>query len=391
MSSFAARCGILLPCRWFDAKSSALCCQTFTMRWKVGGQNHLRVAASSMAALAALARGSKSLLNFKTGCAALAATLRSKTPGSWSLAQGEVRSCASEASHRAQVHLHPRLKIWKSLKYESAFCLSLLGTAASAIWIPGTSWHGVLNVYERRTNLRLTFKEGVAAFTDEASEDMPLGRWMNWVGLRPHKLAVWHLYLETAWWIETTDVYEWEQLTTMWFYSMAALLRRGPQKVLGTAWYVLICLVYHCFYSCCCSNLEVLWLVVLAFFFTKVWTGLQCREFEQKWPPFTGVEMGWRSLYVFSVFPRPSNPCWSRVELSTIASHLKFICRKSTWNKAWGSKKNKASKNNIHFSCAGAVFWPFYAIFKSCGVWISWSFSPLPWSPGPLVLRSLNP
>ena len=128
----------------------------------------------------------------------------------------------------------------------------------------------------------------------------------------------------------------------LWFYSMAALLRRGPQKVLGTAWYVLICLVYHCFYCCCCccSNLEVLWLVVLAFFFTKVWTGLQRREFEQKWPPFTGVEMGWRSLYAFSVFPRPSSPCWSRVQLSTIASHLKFICRKSTWNKAWGSKKN---------------------------------------------------
>ena len=58
---------------------------------------------------------------------------------------------------------------------------------------------------------------------------------------------------------------------------------------------------------------------------------------------------------------------------------------------AWGSKKIfKGSTKNIIFSCAGAVFWPFYAIFKSCGLWISRSSSPLPWSPGPLVLWSLG-
>ena len=28
----------------------------------------------------------------------------------------------------------------------------------------------------------------------------------------------------------------------------------------------------------------------------------------------------------------------------------------------------KGSKKNIHFSGAGAVFWPFYASFKSCGL-----------------------
>ena len=46
---------------------------------------------------------------------------------------------------------------------------------------------------------------------------------------------------------------------------------------------------------------------------------------------------------------------------------------------AWGSKKRifkfkanilgiKKTKKHIHFPCAGAVFWPFYAIFKSCGL-----------------------
>jgi glutamine amidotransferase PdxT len=30
-------------------------------------------------------------------------------------------------------------------------------------------------------------------------------------------------------------------------------------------------------------------------------------------------------------------------------------------------KTFKGSRKNIHFCCAGAVFWPFYAIFKSCG------------------------
>ena len=60
-------------------------------------------------------------------------------------------------------------------------------------------------------------------------------------------------------------------------------------------------------------------------------------------------------------------------------------------------KKIRDQKKKVHFSCAGAVFWPFYAIFKSCGLWISRSFSPsssgplVPWSSGPLVLWSLGP
>ena len=65
-----------------------------------------------------------------------------------------------------------------------------------------------------------------------------------------------------------------------------------------------------------------------------------------------------------------------------------FHCRATT---RMGFKKIfKGSTKNIIFSCAGAVFWPFYAIFKSCGLWISRSSSPLPWSPGPLVLWSLG-
>jgi len=31
-------------------------------------------------------------------------------------------------------------------------------------------------------------------------------------------------------------------------------------------------------------------------------------------------------------------------------------------------KKKQGIKKNIIFSCAGAVFWPFYAIFNSCGL-----------------------
>jgi hypothetical protein len=71
---------------------------------------------------------------------------------------------------------------------------------------------------------------------------------------------------------------------------------------------------------------------------------------------------------------------------------------------AWGSKKrgtkdtNLNSKKklkgiikNIHLSCFAAVFKPSYDIFKSCGLWTSRCFKPLPWSPGPLVLWSLGP
>ena len=31
-------------------------------------------------------------------------------------------------------------------------------------------------------------------------------------------------------------------------------------------------------------------------------------------------------------------------------------------------KKYLRDQQKIFFSCAGAVFWPFYAIFKSCGL-----------------------
>lgn len=143
MSSFAARCGILLACRWFDAKSSALCCQTFTMRWKVGGQNHLRVAASSMAALAALARGSKSLLNFKTGCAALAATLRSKTPGSWSLAQGEVRPCAvrHHIGHKYTcTHDWRSERVWNMILLFASLCLERQRVQSGYLAHPTVFW-----------------------------------------------------------------------------------------------------------------------------------------------------------------------------------------------------------------------------------------------------------
>jgi hypothetical protein len=30
-------------------------------------------------------------------------------------------------------------------------------------------------------------------------------------------------------------------------------------------------------------------------------------------------------------------------------------------------KKLRDQRKHIHFSCAGAMFWPFYAIIKSCG------------------------
>ena len=59
---------------------------------------------------------------------------------------------------------------------------------------------------------------------------------------------------------------------------------------------------------------------------------------------------------------------------------------KASKNKYLRHQLKKRIKHNIPFSCAGAVFWPFFAMFNSCGLWISRSFSPLPWSPGPLVL-----
>ena len=80
---------------------------------------------------------------------------------------------------------------------------------------------------------------------------------------------------------------------------------------------------------------------------------------------------------------------------------------------AWGSKIFKASKktisginnknkgsHNIHFSRAGAVFWPFYLCpfqvlwclnlpsLQSSGLLVPWSLGPVPWSSGPLVLPS---